>query len=165
MLKSQKLLNNFIHLFEEENLPPNKFCIEITEDESIPTTELISAVRQLKDRGFTIAMDDFGTGYSSLDRLSILAVDTVKIDRSILLTASSGNTAILEWSISLAKRLGISAVVEGVETLEQLSLVKLLGADSVQGFLYSRPVPALQTGSIALNSNDISITRGAFRKM
>ena len=158
MLKSQKLLNNFIFLFEEENLPPERFCIEITEDENIPTTELISAVAQLKDYGFTIAMDDFGTGYSSLDRLSVLAVDTVKIDRSLLLTASSGNTAILEWAILLAKRLGICAVVEGVETKEQLSLVKLLGADSVQGFLYSRPIPALQAYHIPLNSNDISIS-------
>ena len=157
MLKSQRLLNNFICLFEKEKLPPKKFCIEITEDENIPTTELISAVHHLKNHGFTIAMDDFGTGYSSLDRLSILAVDTVKIDRSLLLTASAGNTAILEWAILLAKRLGVCAVVEGVETKEQLSLVKLLGADSVQGFLYSRPVPALQTANIALNSNDISL--------
>ncbi|MCF6189413.1 MAG: bifunctional diguanylate cyclase/phosphodiesterase [Cocleimonas sp.] len=157
MLKSQKLLNNFIHLFEEEDLPPNKFCIEITEDEDIPTNALIPAVNKLKEYGFSIAMDDFGTGYSSLDRLSVLAVDTVKIDRSILLTASSGNTAILEWSISLAKRLGISAVVEGVETVEQLSLIKSLGADSVQGFLYSKPVSVLQAIDLPLNSNDISI--------
>jgi EAL domain-containing protein (putative c-di-GMP-specific phosphodiesterase class I) len=102
-------------------------------------------------------MDDFGTGYSSLDRLSILAVDTVKIDRSLLLSASSGNTAILKWAISLAKQLGVSAVVEGVETIEQLSLVKLLGADAVQGFLYSKPVSAKQASHLRLNANDISI--------
>lgn len=159
MLKSSKILNNFIRLFEEEGLPTHKFCIEITEDEDIPSQALKPAVQKLKSYGFTIAMDDFGTGYSSLDRLSVLSVDTVKIDRSILLTAASGNTAILEWSISLTKRLGISAVVEGVETFEQLSLVKLLGADSVQGFLYSRPVSALQAINIPLNSSNISLPR------
>lgn len=157
MLKSSKLLNNFIQLFEEEALPPKKFCIEITEDEDIPTTALIPAVRKLKACGFSIAMDDFGTGYSSLDKLSVLDVDTVKIDRSLLLSASSGSTEILEWAISLTKRLRVSVVVEGVETIEQLALVKLLGADSVQGFIYSKPVPILQTNNIALNSNDIRI--------
>ncbi len=157
MLKNSSTLNNFVDLFREENLPPNRFCIEITEDEDIPATEITSAISLLKKAGFTIAMDDFGTGYSSLDRLSTLSVDTVKIDRSILLTADSGNTAILEWAISLAKRLGVSAVVEGVETKKQLSLVKKLGADSVQGFLYSKPIPAIQLPNIAMNSDDIII--------
>ena len=158
MLKSTKLLRNFIQLFEDEKLDPKRFCIEITEDEEISAHELIPAIKTLREQGFSIAMDDFGTGYSSLDRLSLLEVDTVKIDRSKLLTAESGNTTILEWAISLTKRLGVSVVVEGVETLEQLSLIKLLGADSVQGFLYSKPVPALQIKDIALNSNEIKVT-------
>lgn len=157
MLKSPRLLNNFIHLFEKEGLPANRFCLEITEDGDISAQSLIPAIKKLKGHGFLIAMDDFGSGYSSLDRLSILAVDTVKIDRSLLLSASSGNTAILEWAILLAKRLGISAVVEGVETKEQLSMVKLLGADAIQGFLYSKPVPANKAADLILNSNDISI--------
>jgi len=157
MLKSSKLLENLIQSFKEEKLDPKNFCIEITEDEDIDALELIPAIKVLKKEGFEIAMDDFGTGYSSLDRLSVLEVDTVKIDRSILLTAESGNNTILEWAISLTKRLGVSVVVEGVETLEQLTLVKLLGADSVQGFLYSKPVSAMQISNIPLNSNDIKL--------
>lgn len=157
MLRSPKLLQNFIQSFKEEKLDTNQFCIEITEDEEIAAHELVPSIKILKEEGFTIAMDDFGTGYSSLDRLSLLDVDTVKIDRSILLTAESGNTTILEWAISLTKRLGVSVVVEGVETIEQLSLVKLLGADSVQGYLYSKPVAAQEIVDIALNSNDIKI--------
>ena len=85
-------------------------------------------------------MDDFGTGYSSLGRLSVLPVDSVKIDRSLLLTASGGDKAILESAINLVKRLGVLSVVEGVETLEQLALVRQLGADSVQGYLFSKPI-------------------------
>ena len=158
MLKSTNILLNFIQYFKEEKLIPENFCIEITEDEDISAHELIPAIKILKQHGFAIAMDDFGTGYSSLDRLSVLDVDTVKIDRSILLTAESGNNTILEWAISLTKRLGVSVVVEGVETLEQLALIKLLGADSVQGFLYSKPVSALQIKNIPLNSNDIKLT-------
>ena len=155
MIKSPILLQNFIQIFQAEKLEPSRFCIEITEDEDISAQELIPAVQILKEHGFTVAMDDFGTGYSSLDRLSILEVDTVKIDRNILLTADSGDKTILEWSISLAKNLGLSTVVEGVETLEQLALVKLLGADSIQGFLYSKPISIPQLNSIAINSNDI----------
>jgi len=157
MLKSPQLLSIFMGLFKEENLSPDKFCIEITEDEDISSEKLIPAIKSLKKYGFSIAMDDFGTGYSSLTRLSVLDVDTVKIDRSLLLTASAGNTAILETAITLAKNLGVTAVVEGVETLEQLSLIKFLGADSVQGFLFSKPVSVKQASMIALNSNDIVI--------
>jgi len=157
MLKSLKLLDNFISHFKEEKLPPHKFCIEITEDGEISTPLLIPAIQRLKDFGFSIAMDDFGAGYSSLNRLSVLDVDTVKIDRGLLLSASSGDTAILECAITLAKKLGVTAVVEGVETKEQLSLIKYLGADSVQGFLFSRPVSVKQAADIALNSNDIEI--------
>ena len=158
MLRSNRLLNNFIQSFVDEKLEPQKFCIEITEDEDIHAHELIPAIKTLKEQGFTIAMDDFGTGYSSLDRLSVLDVDTVKIDRSILLTSESGNNTILEWAISLTKRLGVSVVVEGVETIEQLALIKLLGADSVQGYLYSKPLPALQINTIPLNSSEIKVT-------
>ena len=100
-------------------------------------------------------MDYFGTGYSSLGRLSSLPFDTVKIDRSLLLAADNGNKTILESAITLVKRLGVSVVVEGVETLEQLSLVRELGADSVQGYLFSKPVPIINKKQFSLNAADI----------
>lgn len=150
MLDNKKLLEEFIHCFEQENLPPEKFCIEVTEEDDLSYEHLIPAVKTLKDKGFSIAMDDFGTGYSSLSRLSILPVDTVKIDRSLLLTADSGDRAALDCAITLIKRLGLLVVVEGVETSKQLSLVKSMGADAVQGFFFSKPVSIAQAPAISL---------------
>ena len=155
MLNNPQILNNFIQCFKDANLPMQQFCIEVTEDGDIPTDQLIPSIKLLKAHGFKIAMDDFGTGYSSLSRLTVLPVDVVKIDRSLLLAASNGDKTILESAISLTKRLGASAVVEGVETLEQLALIKRLGADSVQGFLLSRPVQISKVPLLSLNATDI----------
>ena len=136
-------------------LDPKQICFEITEDENIRADTLISQAKYLTENNFTIAMDDFGTGYSSLERLSFISFNTIKIDRSLLLAASNGNKAILEGSIGLIKRLGESVVVEGVETLEQLSLIKELGADSVQGFLLSKPLPIKNIVGLPLNMSKI----------
>lgn len=155
MLDNPRILNEFLDCFKEKLLPPERFCIEVMEDEDIPAEHLLSSVKLLKKEGFSIAMDDFGTGYSSLSRLSMLPFDTVKIDRSLLLSASAGNKAILESTITLIKRLGISTVVEGVETLEQLALIQLLGADSVQGFLLSKPVDIHKATKLPLNAANI----------
>lgn len=155
MLNNPDTLDDFLQRFNETKLPPKRFCIEVTEDGEIPAELLIPSVHRLKEYGFSIAMDDFGTGYSSLARLSILSVDSVKIDRSLLLAAVAGNRAVLECAITLAKRLGVTAIVEGVENLEQLALIKLLGADSVQGFLLSEPVHASRAVNLSLNANDI----------
>ncbi len=155
MLDDRETLKDFINSFEAKGLPPKRFCIEITEDGDIPTERLIPAINLLKDAGFTIAMDDFGTGYSSLGRLSSLPFDSVKIDRSLLVAADNGNKTILESAISLVKRLGVSVVVEGVETIEQLNLIRELGADSVQGFLFSKPVPVTMDNQFSLNASDI----------
>ena len=155
ILDDKKILDELILGFQELNLPPKRFCIEVMEDEDIPAEHLLHAVNRLKEEGFSIAMDDFGTGYSSLSRLSLLPFDTIKIDRSVLLAASTGNRAILESTITLIKRLGITAVVEGVETIEQLNLVRLLGADSVQGYLFSKPISLDKTSSLPLNAANI----------
>ncbi len=155
MLDNPETLDAFINDFHRADLPPDRFCIEITEDGDIPTEHLIPAINLLKTHGFTISMDDFGTGYSSLGRLSVLPVESVKIDRSLLLTASGGDKAILESAINLVKRLGVSAVVEGVETLEQLDLIKQLGADSVQGYLFSKPVHFRKSTLFSLNASEV----------
>lgn len=153
MLDDNETLGNFIAYFKSRNLSAKRFCIEVTEDGDISTDKLIPAIQQLKKEGFSIAMDDFGTGYSSLGRLSSLPFDTVKIDRSLLLAADNGDRTILESAITLVKRLGVSVVVEGVETLEQLALVRELGADSVQGFLFSKPIAVTNPNQFPMNAS------------
>ena len=155
MLESKEVLKSFIHFFKAEGLHSKNFCIEVTEDEDVPIDSLVKALTLLKKEGFTIAMDDFGTGYSSLSRLSLLPFDTVKIDRSLLLAASNDNNTILESSIQLIKKLGLAVVVEGVETIEQLRLIEKLGANSVQGFLFSRPVGTTKAFDLPLNATSI----------
>ncbi len=155
MLDNAKILDDFLHSFKATELPPERFCIEVLEDQDIPAEHLLQSLKKLKEIGFSIAMDDFGTGYSSLSRLSMLPFDTVKIDRSLLLAASSGNKTILESAITLIKRLDLSAVVEGVETTEQLALIRILGADLAQGFLLSKPVDVNKAKELPLNATNI----------
>jgi len=89
-------------------------------------------------------MDDFGTGFSSLSYLARLPLDTLKIDRSFILHLAAGpkGGALVSTIISLGHSLGLKVVAEGVETEEQSGLLARLGCDEIQGFLYSRPVPA-----------------------
>ena len=155
ILKKPKILRGLVEHIKALGLDPRQLCFEITEDENIRADHLITQVKYLTDQHFTIAMDDFGTGYSSLERLSFLTFDTIKIDRSLLLAASNGNKTILEGSIGLIKRLGESVVVEGVETVEQLRLIKKLGADAVQGFLLSKPIPIAKIAQLPRNISQV----------
>lgn len=155
IIKSPEVLSELVKHIQDIGLNPKRLCFEITEDENIRAEQLIPQVKFLKSKGFTIAMDDFGTGYSSLERLSLLSFDQIKIDRSLLLAATNGNNTILESSIGLIKRLGESVVVEGVESVEQLSLIRKLGADAVQGFLLSKPLPLLKINTMPHNISDV----------
>jgi EAL domain-containing protein (putative c-di-GMP-specific phosphodiesterase class I) len=104
----------------------------------------ISSLQTLRALGLTVAIDDFGTGFSSLSYLSKLPVDTLKIDRSFVvdMTLTSEGLALVSTIINLAHALKLKVVAEGVETQEQARLLRLLNCDEMQGFLYSRPVPA-----------------------
>jgi EAL domain-containing protein (putative c-di-GMP-specific phosphodiesterase class I) len=97
----------------------------------------------LRDTGARIAMDDFGTGYSSLSYLARLPIDTLKIDRSFIntITERQDDVAIATAIISLAQSLGLTTIAEGVETRAQYDLLRRLGCDQIQGFLFSPPIP------------------------
>jgi diguanylate cyclase (GGDEF)-like protein/PAS domain S-box-containing protein len=103
----------------------------------------IASLQAIRAMGVKIAIDDFGTGFSSLSYLAKLPVDTLKIDRSFVidLTAGPEGVALVSTIISLAHSLKLLVVAEGVETEEQARLLRLLGCDEMQGYLFSRPVP------------------------
>lgn len=118
--------------------------LEVTESLLMEDIERsIERLKALRDLGVTIAIDDFGTRYSSLNYLARLPMDTLKIDRSFVagMSASPENRTIVSTIISLAHSLGLKVVAEGVETEEQLKILRLLKCDEMQGFLRSRPVP------------------------
>jgi diguanylate cyclase (GGDEF)-like protein/PAS domain S-box-containing protein len=120
--------------------------LEITESLLMDDSEASSAMlEELKTKnGFRIAIDDFGTGYSSLDRLKSIPVDLLKIDRSFVRDIANGSkdAAIVAAVIDLAHHLGLEVIGEGVETEEQLDFLLRHGCDEVQGFYFSKPVPA-----------------------
>lgn len=104
----------------------------------------IASLQAIRAMGVSIAIDDFGTGFSSLSYLARLPVDTLKIDRSFVvdMTASPQGLALVSTIISLAHSLELTVVAEGVETEEQSRLLRVLACDEMQGYLFSKPVPA-----------------------
>ena len=121
--------------------------IEITESMLMQDVELsIRKLEELRRMGIGIAIDDFGTGYSSLRLLSRLPVDTLKIDRSFIqeIAESPHATTLVSTVVSLANAFDMHLVAEGVETVEQLDLLRAMGCDQAQGYYFGRPVPAAE---------------------
>jgi PAS domain S-box-containing protein len=125
-------------------LAPEGLCVEVTETAMLDDAQAaVAGAGRLRDLGVGLALDDFGTGYSSLSNLRMLPVDAVKIDRSFVmgLEHEPADAAIVAAVARLAKALGRHVTAEGVENHEQLRLVRLLGCDSAQGYLFARPMP------------------------
>ena len=119
--------------------------LEITESTAMQNPELtLSILDQLSDMGMMLAIDDFGTGYSSLAYLKHLPIQRLKLDRSFVkdLETDTNDAAICAATVALGHKLGLELVAEGVETEGQRDFLAGLGCDFVQGFLYSRPLPA-----------------------
>jgi diguanylate cyclase len=118
---------------------------------------------KLKTMGVSLAMDDFGTGYASLASLQALPFDKIKIDKSFLREMETHDQAgpILEAAISLGQRLGISVLVEGVETKAEVDFIQSVGCNLGQGFFYGRPLSshAFETKSDALHLQGLESTR------
>jgi len=133
----------------EAKMPATRLELEITESLLLNENEMtLRALHDLRAMGVRISMDDFGTGYSSLSYLRSFPFDKIKIDRSFMadLTTRRDSQAIIQAIIGLGTSLGMTTTTEGVETEEQLALVRLHGATEVQGFLFS---PPLSSASLA----------------
>ena len=99
-------------------------------------------LKQFREAGIQVEMDDFGTGYSSLNALGSLPLDVLKLDMSFMRQAhDERRIQVLKASIALAKSLGLKTIAEGVETEEQLELLRSLGCDAIQGYYFSKPLP------------------------
>jgi diguanylate cyclase (GGDEF)-like protein/PAS domain S-box-containing protein len=131
-------------ILSSSQLDPTCLELEVTENSIIHDPETAVAILQdLKELGVHVAMDDFGTGYSSLRYLRDLPIDVVKIDKSFIqdILLDPADVEIVTAIIAMARGLKLEVIAEGVETDEQLALLKDLGCDKVQGYLYSRPLP------------------------
>jgi len=136
-------------LLAATGLPPQCLQLEVTESLAAQNAAVQAVLRQLKALGVVLALDDFGTGYSSLASLHQFPVDVVKIDRSFTsqVDISTHHRVLVQATVMVAGSLGMSTVVEGVETESQAALVRQLGCDKGQGYLFSRPLEAQALGA------------------
>ena len=137
------LVENIASLLKRFELPPHCLKLEITE--SVFTDNIEAAVgllTQLREIGVQLSIDDFGTGYSSLSYLQRFPIDTLKIDRSFVtqMMENEENLAIVRTIVALAQNLGMDVVAEGVETEDQLKLLRKLECENGQGYLFSTPI-------------------------
>ncbi len=142
-LQQPNLVSKIKKILAKTGMPPDCLELEITESclvDDLPKT--IAILNQFKAMGIRTAIDDFGTGYSSLASLKSLPFDTLKIDKSFLdgITSIKKNCTILHSIIELGHGLKIKIIAEGIETLEQLNLLKTLNCDYGQGYFISRPL-------------------------
>lgn len=139
----ENLIHHIRHVLDEEGIDRGRLEIEITENVLMNNFERIRKVMcQLSSIGLKITIDDFGTGYSSLAYLKEFPVSALKIDKSFLyqLASESKNQSILKSIIDLSKNLNMISVAEGIENEHQLALLRAMGCDEAQGFLFCRPV-------------------------
>ncbi len=139
------LLDDIKDILSGTGLPPDHLKLEITETALMEDVEeTVRHVSRMRDFGLQIVIDDFGTGYSSLSYLQRLPIDTLKVDRSFvsrIQNTPDGNRNIVEAIISLAHRLDMTVVAEGVETLEQHAILLNMNCQFGQGYLFSKPIP------------------------
>ena len=141
------LFDTLRQLLEQYGLEPRELLLEITESAYTQDSgRIIETVNRLRGFGFRVEMDDFGTGYSSLNMISGLPIDALKLDMQFVRGAFSRkrDTRMLEVIIEIADYLAVPVIAEGVETEEQLNALKAMGCDLVQGFYFSRPLPAAE---------------------
>jgi len=137
-------VSEIVEVLDRTGLHPGLLQLELTESSTLTGIQRAAAtMEQLKSIGVGISMDDFGSGYSCLSYLPKLPFDELKIDRSFVseLTTSPETKALVQSILTLAHNLKMKVIVEGIETQEQLDLIRELGADGAQGFLLGTPGP------------------------
>lgn len=140
--RNPKLLDQFLDILEENKLDPSMIHLEITEETMIDRTLLHDNMEKFSEHGFIFSMDDFGSSYSNMIRLQQNHFSDVKIDRDFTWSYFKQKTTLLPDIIRTCHNLGVQVVTEGVETKEMVDGVKEIHVDYIQGYYYSKPIPA-----------------------
>ncbi len=156
-----ELENDIALALAETGLSPAHLELELTETVFMETSlEHNDILVRLRKSGLSLAIDDFGSGYSSLEYLSRFPVNRVKIAQNFIIDLKSGtaNATIVRAAIGMAHDLGLDVIIEGVETAEQLELIRSFGGHKVQGFYFSKPLPSDEATAV-LRMGKISLAR------
>ncbi len=139
-LQDREFMQVLEHIVEESGICKHLLELEITETMEEHVSQ---AAREMKEQGFKLLMDDFGSGYSSLNILLETPFDVLKLDRKFMenMMVSDKGRLILEHIITMAEQLKLGLIAEGVETREQVEMLKQMGCDQVQGYYYAKPMP------------------------
>jgi diguanylate cyclase (GGDEF)-like protein len=142
-LDSAGIVKDVTETLRRTPVAPGKLILELTESLFVDDSDAVRApLEALRAAGCRIAIDDFGTGYSALSYLRRLPIDTLKLDRRFLAELASADVAVLTAILDLARTLGLETIAEGVETVEQLDVLRRLGCDLAQGYYLARPMGA-----------------------
>lgn len=143
-VNQRNFVNVVRQILQDTGMPPELLELEITENVAMENErDVLEKLRALKQMGIKISLDDFGTGYSSLKYLRAYEMDTLKIDRTFIhdYEPDHADASLIPGMIAIGHALGMRIVAEGVETREQLEFLKANGCDTVQGYVFSRPLP------------------------
>lgn len=140
-LRDDACIGVLLDMINSSGIP--KWLLELEITETADDQQISKKALQLKEEGFTLLMDDFGSGYSSLNILLETPFDVIKLDKKFIenMMVSAKGKLILEQVISMANKLDLGLLAEGVETEEQIALLKSIGCDHVQGYYYAKPMP------------------------
>jgi EAL domain-containing protein (putative c-di-GMP-specific phosphodiesterase class I) len=139
------------NITELNGLDNSRLLLEITESAYTDDSEqIIETVKKLRRRGFRIEMDDFGSGYSSLNMLTSLPIDALKLDMKFIrgICENQKKARLVGIMIDIARLLEVPVIAEGVETKEQMEMLKKLGCDIIQGYYFSKPLPPEEFGAL-----------------
>lgn len=137
--------HDVLRILDETGVEPKNLWFEITETSLMdPAPAVLEMLARLREIGIHLAIDDFGTGFSSLTHLRQLSIDELKVDQTFIqgLGRNEDDSSIVTAVVHLAHNMGLTAVAEGVETLDQSRRVQMIGCDLAQGFYYAPPAPA-----------------------
>jgi diguanylate cyclase (GGDEF)-like protein len=164
--RRRELAGKVEKILKETDMDPQRLELELTEGTLMENTEASSdTLELLKNMGVRISIDDFGTGYSSLGYLQRFPIDTLKIARTFVkdITTNPDDAAIARAIIALAQSLRLEVIAEGIETTEQLELLRTQGCEIAQGFLLSRPLPADSIPALVSNGNKLTQYSGLLK--
>jgi diguanylate cyclase (GGDEF)-like protein/PAS domain S-box-containing protein len=156
-LQQSDIVERIAEILGRTELHPSSLKLEITESVLMEQTDSVSKLDRLKAMGVKLALDDFGTGYSSLAHLSAFPIDTIKIDRAFISRLDQGghSLAVVQAIMALSRSMNMDVTSEGIETSEQLGVMKSMGCEIGQGYLFAKPLDAGTFGDTMFSLNSV----------